>query len=104
MDRKLLAIYLNDHLAYLVGGRELVKRMLGSTRDAEIRALLTELRPELESSAREVERLLARVGSQPSRVKRAGAWLGEKGGRLKSNGNPRGYTPLTRLVAHEGPR
>jgi hypothetical protein len=103
-DPKLTAIYLNDHLAVLVGGRELVKRMLGETKDEELLAFLRDLGPELVAGEREVVRLLGTVGAKPSPAKRWGAWAGEKVGRLKLNGNPTGYSPLTRLVELEGVR
>jgi hypothetical protein len=76
--------------------------MLGATKDGEVRAFLAELLPELRSDREAVERLLGELGRAPSRVKSAAAWLGEKAGRLKFNGNPRGYSPLTRLVELEG--
>lgn len=98
---KLTAIYLNDHLALLVVGRELVKRMLGETKDEELLAFLRELRPEFESAEREVVRLLGTLGARPSPAKRWGAWAGEKVGRLKLNGNPTGYSPLSRLIELE---
>jgi uncharacterized protein (UPF0548 family) len=101
---KLTAIYLNDHLALLVGGRELAKRVLAQAKDDELRAFLRDVVPELESGEREVVRLLATVGAKPSPLKRWGAWAGEKAGRLKLNGNPTGYSPLTRLVELEGVR
>ncbi len=99
---RLTGIYLEDHHALLVGSEELVKRMLGTAKDGDVRAFLTELLPELRSDRTAVERLLERLGREPSRTKDAAAWLGEKAGRLKPNGNARGYSPLTRLVELEG--
>jgi uncharacterized protein (UPF0548 family) len=99
---RLTGIYLEDHHAILIGSEELVKRMIGATKDGEVRAFLAELLPELRSDREAVERLLGQLGRAPSRVKSAAAWLGEKAGRLKFNGNPRGYSPLTRLVELEG--
>jgi uncharacterized protein (UPF0548 family) len=99
---RLTGIYLQDHQALLVGACELVKRMLGATKDDEVRAFLSNLLPELDDDRRAVERRLERLGRQPSRLKTGAAWLGEKAGRLKPNGNARGYSPLTRLVELEG--
>jgi uncharacterized protein (UPF0548 family) len=103
-ETKLLAIYLNDHLAALTVGRQLVKRMLGSSKDDAIRSFLDGLRPEIESSEREVERLLREIGSSPSRVKRGAAWAAERAGLLKFNGSLTGYSPLSRLLELEGLR
>jgi hypothetical protein len=36
------------------------------------------------------------------RLKPAGAWVAEKLGRLKPNGQLRGYSPLSRLIELEG--
>jgi hypothetical protein len=45
---------------------------------------------------------MERLGVAESRVKPAGAWLAEKLGRLKLNGQVRGYSPLSRVVELEG--
>ena len=37
-----------------------------------------------------------------SRLKPAGAWVAERLGRLKPNGQLRGYSPLSRVVELEG--
>jgi hypothetical protein len=42
------------------------------------------------------------LGIDASPVKPAGAWLLEKAGRLKLNGQLRGYSPLSPLVELEG--
>ena len=103
-DTRLLSIYLNDHLAASVAGRQLVKRMLRSSKDEEIRGLLEELGPEFEATERAVEELLRRIGSSPSRLKRAAAWAGERAGLLKFNGSVTGYSPLSRLLELEALR
>ncbi len=100
-ETRLLAIYLDDHVAVVVGTRELVKRMLGQTRDEAIRSFLEELQPELEHSERELTRALEELGRRPSIAKRTAAWLAEKAGRIKPNGNISGYSPLTRVVELE---
>jgi uncharacterized protein (UPF0548 family) len=103
-DTRLLSIYLNDHLAASVAGRQLVKRMLRSSKDEEIRGLLADLGPELEATERAIEELLRRIASSPSRLKRAAAWAGERAGLLKLNGSLTGYSPLSRLLELEGLR
>jgi hypothetical protein len=42
------------------------------------------------------------LGVSRDRLKPAGAWVAEKLGRLKPNGQLRGYSPLSRLVELEG--
>ena len=44
---------------------------------------------------------MERLAIGRSRVKPAAAWVGEKLGRLKLNGQLRGYSPLSRLVELE---
>jgi hypothetical protein len=98
---RLLGIYLDDHLAVVVGARELVKRMLGETQDEEISSFLHELVREIDRTERELTGVLDELGRQPSRTKRAAAWTAEKAGRAKFNGSLTGYSPLTRLVELE---
>lgn len=98
---RLLGIYLDDHLAVLAGGEELVKRALAETKDDAIRrffeGLLSDLRDDRDATAR----VLAGLGRRPNAVKQRLAWLGEKVGRLKLNGNATGYSPLSRLIELE---
>jgi len=42
------------------------------------------------------------LGVGRDRLKPAGAWIAEKLGRLKPNGQLRGYSPLSRMVELEG--
>jgi hypothetical protein len=100
---KLLRIYLDDHHAILVGGRELVRRM-SRTANTELLALLTELVPELEDDRGHVVTLLRQAGGSPSSVKSGAAWLAEKAGRLKPNGSLTTPTALTPLLELEGLR
>jgi hypothetical protein len=99
--RRLLGIYLDDHLAVFAGGEELAKRMLAETKDDAIRRFLEGLLSELRDDRAATERLLAGLGRRPNAVKQRLAWLGEKVGRLKLNGNATGYSPLSRLVELE---
>jgi hypothetical protein len=100
--RKLLGIYLNDHLAALVSARELAKRANAGATDNETRAIARDLVAHLTRSERELERLLSELGVRPSRVKRALASAAEKGGRVKLNGHVVSRSPLSDLVELEG--
>lgn len=100
--RRLLAIYLNDHLAGSEVGVELVRRTLGSNRDdPELGAPLEELRREFEEDRETLERLIDRAGVRRDLLKRKAAWAAEKLGRLKLNGQLTGYSPLSALVELE---
>ena len=98
----LLAIYLNDHLAGATVGSELSRRALGSNRGTPLGVFLEGLHREIEEDRRSVLLVMSRLGVRPDRVKKAVAWLGERAGRLKPNGQLRGYSPLSRLVELEG--
>ena len=50
-----------------------------------------------------MQRLMTALGVEQSALKPAAGWVMEKAGRLKLNGQIRGYSPLSRLVELEGP-
>jgi hypothetical protein len=97
-----LAIYLNDHLAGSVVGAELCKRARASNEGSELGKILAEICAEIEADQRTLRQLMERLQVAESRVKPAGAWLAEKLGRLKLNGQLHGYSPLSRVVELEG--
>jgi hypothetical protein len=98
----LLAIYLNDHLAGATAGVELARRLRSSNRsDPELGAPLAELCAEVEADRETLRQTMERLGIRRGCVKPAAAWAGEKLGRLKLNGQVRGYSPLSRVVELE---
>lgn len=99
---KLLRIYLNDHLAASKGGLELCKRALSNNEGTPFSKPLERLASEIEEERRELVGLLDRVGGNPDAVKQGAAWVAEKAGRIKLNGQLTGYSPLSRLVEIEG--
>ncbi len=99
---KLLAIYTNDHLAGATVGIELSGRALESNRGTPLGVFLEELHREIGEDEQTLRLVMSRLGLAPDRIKRALAWGGEKLGRLKPNGQLRGYSPLSRLVELEG--
>jgi hypothetical protein len=102
MNEKRLAIYLNDHLAGSTLGLDLVKRTLGENRGTAFEALLENLVAEVGEDRRTLLRVMTRLGIAPSRAKVTAAWAAERLGRLKLNGQLRGYSPLSRLLELEG--
>lgn len=97
-----LAIYLNDHLAGATAGVELARRLrAGNEADPEMGEPLARICAEIEADRKTLERLIAELGIPRNAVKPAVAWLGEKLGRLKPNGQLRGYSPLSRLLELE---
>ena len=102
MNRKLLGIYLNDHLAGSVAGIELAKRSASNNRDTEFGRTLEGLVAEIEEDRRTLEGLMDSLDIPRDRLKQGGGWLAEKVGRLKLNGSLLGYSALSRLVELEG--
>lgn len=99
--RTLLEVYLNDHLAAGTAGVALARRTLSNNPDGELGAYLGRLVEELEEDARVVARVLERLGFARSPVKPMAALVAERVGRLKLNGQLRGYSALSRLVELE---
>jgi hypothetical protein len=98
-----LEIYLNDHLAGATGGVELARRLRASNEhDPAYGAPLRRVCEEIEADRTTLEQMIKRLGYSRSTIKPAGAWAMEKLGRLKLNGQLRGYSPLSRLVELEG--
>jgi hypothetical protein len=102
MDRKLLRIYLQDHLAAATTGRELARRARGSNKGAHgYGPTLAKLADEIEADRRALEGILGDLGFGPDRPKVVAGWVAEKAGRLKLNGQLTGYSPLSRMVELE---
>jgi hypothetical protein len=102
IDRKLLASYLNDHLAGATAGRDLARRARGSNQGNRFGDFLDGLAAEIEQDRRTLEEVMDRLDIGSDRLKVYAGWVGEKVGRLKLNGRILGYSPLSRLVELEG--
>lgn len=101
MRRRLLEIYLADHLAAATAGVELVRRAARSNAGSRTGDVLERLRGEIEDDRRTLRRVVTNLGFAASKPKEALAWTGEKLGRLKLNGRLRGYSPLSRVLELE---
>ena len=102
MNRKLLSIYLNDHLAGATGGTELARRAAGANRGTALGETLGDLATEIAEDREALQRAMSELGIGRDRIKVAGGWTAEKFGRLKLNGQLKGYSPLSRVVELEG--
>lgn len=102
MTNRYLATYLNDHLAGSVAGVELCRRARASNEGSELGRVLDEICAEIEADQETLRALMRRLEVGESRLKPAAAWAAEKAGRLKPNGQLRGYSPLSRVVELEG--
>jgi hypothetical protein len=102
LGRDYLKIYLEDHYAGATAGLDLARRTASQNRG-------TPYGPDLERIAREIEQdrdslraIMSGLGVGPDRFKIAGAWVGEKAGRLKLNGHLTSYSPQSRVIEIEG--
>lgn len=104
MTTRYLAIYLQDHLAGSTAGLELAKRLRKENPKGELGKTLGRLVREIAEDAATLQDIMKRVGASPSTVKTSAAWVAEKVGRLKLNGQLTGYSPLSRLEEIEALR
>ena len=96
-----LEIYLQDHYAGSTGGLEMAKRTAKANGGTEFGGPLTRLAGEIREDRDALKRIMARLDVSPAPVKAGLAWAAEKAGRLKPNGQLRGYSPLGRMVEIE---
>jgi hypothetical protein len=98
---ELLAILLNDHLAGATVGVELARRLESSNAGTEFAAPLGQLKTEIEADRATLTSLMDELGVARSRLKPPLAIAAERLGRLKPNGQLRGYSPLSRVIELE---
>jgi hypothetical protein len=99
---QLLAIYLNDHHAAAVGALEVARRCRSSNTQPPLSVDLDRLITELVEDRQTLERVMGLLGVARSGWKSTAAYLAEKAGRAKLNGQLTGYSPLSRVVELEG--
>ncbi len=99
---KLLGIYLNDHWAGATAGLELARRAAGQNEDNDFGRELAEITTEIEEDREQLREVMGRLDVGINPVKQTAAWVGERLGRFKLNGQITGYSPLSRLVELEG--
>jgi hypothetical protein len=102
MSDKLLHIYANDHLGASTAGRELTKRCLSNNTGSPLGNYLERFLGEVTEDRSTVESVLRATGGRPDRFKPLVGWIAEKVGRLKLNGQIRGYSDLSRVLELEG--
>ena len=102
LSKRLLAIYLNDHLAAATGGSQLAGRSAASNRGTRLGEALERVSAEIEQDRATLLRIMDALGVSRDPAKVAAGWTAEKLGRLKLNGRLTGYSPLSRLIELEG--
>jgi len=99
---KYLEIYLNDHLMGSTVGTELVQRIAKENLGNELGTFCSSLAQDIEADRDALLDIMRTLDASPDRPKVAMGWLAEKVGRLKINGELRGYSPLSPMVELEG--
>jgi hypothetical protein len=98
---RLLRIYLTDHLAAGTAGAALARRAARSNTGSSTGEFLHRLSGEIAKDLETLRRLVGELGFAASRPKEVVAAALEKVGRLKPNGQLRGYSPLSRVLELE---
>jgi hypothetical protein len=98
---KYLPIYLNDHLTGSTFAVELAGRAAGANRGSELGEFLIGLKLDIESDRGTLEQIMASLGVAKDPKKRPIAWIAEKLGRLKLNGELLHHSPLSPTVELE---
>lgn len=101
IETRPLAIYMQDHLAVATAGSELAHRARDSNPDGELGDFLKTLARQVDEDRGVLIEMMDHLGIDRSRIKISGAWVGERLGRLKLNGQLTGYSPLSRLIELE---
>ena len=102
LGKDYLKIYLEDHYAGATAGLELARRSAGANRGNPYGEVLARIADEIEQDRDALRAVMTELGFGPDRLKVAGAWAGEKAGRLKLNGHLTGYSPQSRVIELEG--
>jgi hypothetical protein len=101
LNRELLPIYLNDHLAAGTAGCDLARRAAGANQGTELGDFLDWFAGEAEADRTQLEDVMHRLDISRDPLKIGAGWLAEKLGRLKLNGRLLEYSPLSRVVEVE---
>jgi hypothetical protein len=86
VSRDVLQTYLNDHLAGSVIAIELGERTIRENEGGPVAARLSPLVEQIREDQTVLKGVIERLGRGESSLKKAGAWLAEKAGRVKLGG------------------
>ncbi|MBT3161185.1 hypothetical protein KQH42_29065 [Streptomyces sp. CHA1] len=100
----LLAVYLNDHLAGAAGGVELLRRAAQAARGQAASRQLHDLADEVAEDRASLMEIMRELDIRPRRSRLVLGRLGERAGRLKTNGHLLSRSPLSDLLELEAMR
>ncbi|WP_309132824.1 NAD-dependent epimerase/dehydratase family protein [Brevibacterium sp.] len=97
----LLNLYLSDHLTGATAGVQRIERMTGAYIDTPVYAKLSEVAEEIRLERSFLLNLIRDLGMKQMPYRQAVSWVGERLGRLKSNGKVTERSPLTLVLEAE---
>jgi hypothetical protein len=86
VSSRALSTYLNDHLAGSVAAIEMVERAVRENEGDPFALRLARVLADIREDQAVLRDLIERVGASQDPLKKAGAWLAEKAGRVKLGG------------------
>ncbi|MBO1753290.1 hypothetical protein J4G33_15890 [Actinotalea sp. BY-33] len=101
IDRRLLAVYLNDHLAGSVAGARRLRRTADTLQRSPVAAGLDRVAREVAAEKDELDEMLEAWGVTQALPKQALAWLGERVSRIKAARSQMRSSPTTTLLEVE---
>lgn len=101
MDTSYWHIYVNDHRAGASGGTRLAHRLAASNTPGPYAERLRDLANSISADTAELDAIREAWGVEGGDVKRLGALVLERVGRLKLNGHILSYSPLSRILEIE---
>lgn len=101
IDKKLLGLYLSDHLTGATAGLGRIERMVKDFTDTPVHAELATVAAAIGREREILRGLLRELGIRPRLHRQAVAWLAEHAGRLKLNGRLLSRSPMTLVLESE---
>lgn len=101
IDHGLLNLYLSDHLTGASAGAARISRMAADFVDTPVFATLSSIDEEIHAERSFLQQLIHDLGMRELRHRQAVAVLGERIGRLKSNGRVFSRSPMTLMLEVE---
>lgn len=101
IDKKLLGLYLSDHLTGSTAGLGRLERMAKDFTDTPFHSELAGLAADVGRERELLRRLIHDLGIRQRPHRQAAAWLAERAGRLKLNGRVLSRSPMTLVLESE---
>ena len=101
LDRVLVRVYLNDHLAGSIGGLRRMRRTADSLSRTPVGAGIARVAEEVDAEHEELKAIIDGLGLPQSLPKQAATWAAERVSRLKSNGRLFRHSSMTPLLEVE---